>query len=65
MGGGSRMVGWGGGSRWGNLGGVGAYAPKTKRWSIAGSPYLPLPSLHSLPENYNRQKLQAVKIILV
>ena len=38
----------GGGSRWGNLGwarGVGAHAPKAKRWSITGSAYLPLLSL--------------------
>ena len=42
--GGGVQEGWlgGGGSRWGNLG---AHAPKAKRWSITGSPYLPLPSL--------------------
>ena len=31
-----------GGSRWGDLR---VHEPKAKRWSITGSPYLPLPSL--------------------
>ena len=50
-GGGSKRVGWGGGSKWGGLewggsgGGGGAHAPKAKSRSITGSPYLPLPSL--------------------
>ena len=38
-------VGWGGGG--GGPGGAiwGVHAPKAKRWSIIGSPYLPLSSL--------------------
>ena len=42
-GGESRRVGWGGGGSGGAI--WGAHAPKAKRWSITGSPYLPLPSL--------------------
>ena len=42
-GGGSGRVGSGAGVQVGRFGGV--HAPKAKRWSIRGSPYLPLPSL--------------------
>ena len=39
MGGGGCLGGWGGGSRWGDLGGGGGlHVPKAKRWSIKGSP---------------------------
>ena len=45
--GGSRRVGWGcpGGAIWVGVG-WGVHAPNARRWSITGSPYLPLPSLY-------------------
>ena len=47
MGGGVRRVGWGGGSRWGNLGWGGGWhkALVVSSGGGGGSAYLPLPSL--------------------